>query len=326
MLSPMRLLRVAALVAALAALPVGGAAGAGPESETVVRVELDLPASNGLHAHLETSEDEDVTLEIWRKRDGAFQAVTYEVPGEVSEAGLKVRFGRLGLIDVAFTPTVTLDETEVSPGCTGEPRTLREGVFAGTIAIAGERDYVRIEAPQAEGSMSVIPPWKCPVEDEQNPFEPIPAAPQLTAETAKKPLEGAFLRSRGRAGDRERETATLFAGSRGCSCYFLAGVHHRHSGGRSIFYAVRVEDRERMEILRLTSVRGAASAFDYDHEAGTARLDPPPPFRGHATFRRRDRGGDRWRSTILVPILGSPLLRTGGRGSGADLYPEYQFD
>src|SRR6476469_2995575 len=157
-----RLVRATAIVALLTALAAGSASGASTESAPVVRVEFELPTSNGLRAHLETSPDEDVTLTIGRQGHGVSQEVVYEVPGEVSEAGLKVRFGRLGLIAVGFTPTATLDETAPSPGCTGAPRTFKEGVFAGTIAFAGERGYVRIEAPQVAGSMSVIAPWQCP--------------------------------------------------------------------------------------------------------------------------------------------------------------------
>jgi hypothetical protein len=302
------LFRAATLGILLTALSTGTALAAKPEPETVVRVELDLPTGNGLHAHLETSPDEDVTLQLWRKREGGYQAVSYEVPGQVSEAGLKVSFGRLGTIDAAFTPTETLDETGVSPGCTGAPRTLREGVFAGTISFAGERGYVRIEAPQVEGSMSVIPAWKCPEEDGMSPFEPIPG----------------FSRSSVRPAHEKRESATLVAFTRGFQSFFGAGVHHRHSGGRSLFYGAKEERRERMEILRVTSVLGPAAAFDFDHEAGTASLNPPRPLKGHASFSG-DRHGGFWRSTIRVPLLGSAPLRTG-RGFGAALYPEYQFD
>jgi hypothetical protein len=303
-----RLLRAIATVALLTALAAGPASAAGKESAPVVRVEIDLPTGNGLRAHLETSPDEDVTLEIGRKWHGAFQGVVYEVPGKVSKAGLKVRFGRLGLIDASFTPTATLDETAPSPGCTGAPRTLREGMFAGKIAFAGERGYVRIEASQVEGSMSVIAPWQCPEEDTLNPYEPLPG----------------FSRSSARPADGERESASLVALTRGLHSFFGAGVHHRHSGGRSIFYGAKEEHPEGMEIFRVTSVRGPASAFDFDHEAGTATLDPPRPLKGHASFRGDQRGGF-WRSTIRVPLLGSPPLRTG-RGFGAALYPEYQFD
>lgn len=306
----LRPIRVALVAALLVALSTGAAASANAAEGTVVRVEFDLQTSNGMRAHLETSEDEDVTLVISARDHQLDQAVTYEVPGEVSEAGLKVRFGRLGLIDVAFTPTVTLDETEPSPGCTGAPRTLREGVFAGTIEFAGERGYVRIEGPQAEGSMSVISRWTCPDEPGLNPFEPIPGVPQLSA----------------RAGGHEKESASLIALSRGCSCFFGAGVHHRHSGGRSIFYGASAEGREGMQIERGTSVAGPASAFDYDHEAGTATLRPPRPLRGHARYGRRAHARELWNSTIRVPLLGAAPLRTDGPGFRVDLSPEYFFD
>nr|MDQ3724371.1 hypothetical protein [Actinomycetota bacterium] len=272
----------------------------GPEGGTIVRVELEPKASNGLRAQLETSEDEMVTLELERKG----RLVRYEVKGEVSRSGLKVRFGRLGRIDVAFTPTRTLSETEPSPGCEGEPRTLREGVFTGTIDFTGERGYTRIEGPQAEGSMSVISEWRC--------F----GGEGLMSKWAARP---AGPGSRG-----ERGSASLHAQSRRCFCLFAAGVHYGKRGGQSVFYGAQSEEREGMQIARLTFAPGGISAFVFDHEAGTATLRPPRPFRGRATFREGRYGRDLWRSTIRVPLLGAAPLRTGDYG--ADLYPEYHFD
>lgn len=288
-----------AVLAALAAAPVATASVLRPETGTIVRVELDLRASDGLTAHLATSEKGVVTLAFLREGSAAI----YEVPGDVTEAGLKVRFGRLGTIDVAFTPTTTLDSTEPSEGCTGEPRTLREGVFSGTIEFTGERDFVRLEGPQAEGSMSVISQWECP----DNPYAPF-----------RGPLRRARSKDDG-------ETASLHAESRGCPCFFGAGIHHRRKGGKSIFYGAKGESREGMKILRSTVVHGGVGAFAFDHGAGTASLNPPPPLSGHATYRRRP-GRDFWRSTIRVPLLGAAPLRTDGPGFRARLYPEYHFD
>jgi hypothetical protein len=284
------------------------AAGEIAETAPIVRVEFDLPVGKGLHAHLETSQKKEVTLTVGRKVRGAVEEVVYEVHGRVNETGLKVRFGRLGLVDVAFTPTTTLDETAPSPGCTGAPRTLEEGVFTGTISFAGERGYVGLEAQQVEGSMSVIAPWQCPKEDDLSPFEDVPGFARLSA----------------RPGHRQHESASLVAFSAGFKGFFGAGVHHRHSGGRSIFYGAREERGKKMTVIRVTSVQGPASAFDFDLKKGTATLDPPPPLKGHASFRGDEDGGF-WHSTIRVPLLGSPPLRTG-HGFGALLYPEYQFD
>ncbi len=299
------LLPAIAVTAVLLTVPADVASGAGPEQGTVVRVELELKASNGLHAHLENSEDGTVTLEL--RRGG--QIASYEVPGEATEAGLKVRFGRLGRIDVAFNPTRTLNSTEPGVGCTGAPRTLREGVFTGTIDFTGERNFVRIEGPEATGSMSVISQWECPEAEAMDPY----------ARVARLLATG--------SGDQKsrRESATLSAENRDCSCYFAAGVHYRHSGGESIFAGAKIEEREGMGIIRTTRVIGPASAFDFDHAAGTATLRAPSPLSGRATFEARPRGRDLWRSTIRVPLLGADAIDSGAPGFAASLRPEYQF-
>jgi hypothetical protein len=299
------LLLAIAVAIVLPAASAAAAAGASPEGGTAVRVELTPTASNGLHAHLESSADGTVTLELQRED----QIATYEVPGKVTEAGLKARFGRLGLIDVAFTPTITLSSTEPGEGCTGAPRTLREGLFTGTIDFTGEREFVRIEGPQATGSMSVISQWECSQSEPTDAF----ARPSR------------LLAAAGRKGKGERESATLAALRRGFSSYFVAGVAHRHSGGKSIFLGAKIEIREDMNIWRATEVRGPASAFDFDHAAGTAALRPPAPFKGHARFAARPHGRSLWRSTIRVPLLGAKPIDTGGPGFKVTLTPDYQF-
>jgi hypothetical protein len=281
-------------------LVAASAPAASPETGTIVNVELGLKASNGMRAQLETADDETVTLKLGRED----RQVSYEVKGEVTEQGLKVRFGRLGLIDVAFAPTRTLSSTEPSEGCTGEPRTLREGTFAGTIDFTGERNFVRIEASQVEGSMSVISQWQCPEE------------PVALASTAR-PLA---LSSRG-----EKKAASLLAFGRRRGCTFAAGLHFSGGKARSVFYGFKAERREGMEIVRGVVARAGASAFVVDLTAGTATVRPPRPFRGLATFK--DRLDDRplWRSTIRMPFLGGASTNPQGPDFFVDLDPGYDF-
>ncbi len=286
----------------LTAAPAAADPVVGPETGTIVTVELQLEASNGLHAQLETSDDETVTLELRRKG----RLVSYEVQGEVTEAGLKVRFGRLGLIDVAFTPTRTLNTTEPSEGCTGAPRTLREGVFAGTIDFTGERGYVRIAGSQTEGSMSVVSQWQCP--------------------DGALPLAQGTSRLAGPGSGGEGETASLHASGLSCGCFFSAGIHHRKKGGRSVFLGARGERREGMEIVSETIAYAGASAFVFDHARGTATVRPPPPFSGQATFEDRPHGRDLWRGNIRVPMLGVEPFSPHGPVFQVGLYPEYHFD
>jgi hypothetical protein len=288
-------------------LPAVSAFAASQMTGTIVTVGLELRASNGLRAKLETANDEMVTLEVGRKGRGkSHLGVSYEVQRKVTEAGFRARFGRLGLVDVAFTPSRTLDSTEPSEGCAGAPRTLREGTFAGTIDFTGEQEYVRIEGP-AEGWMSVIPEWSCPDIEEPMPFAS--ASGPLARDSGKK-----------------REAATLYAGSRRCACLFVAAVHRRYRGGRSLFYLVQEERREGMEIIRATRAKGGPTAIDFDHDAGTATVHPPPPFSGHASFRARPHGRALWRSTLRGPLLGVGSVGIFGPGSEAILYPEDHLD
>jgi hypothetical protein len=290
---------VIATAVVLAAVP-GAALAASPETGTIANVKFGMQASNGLSAQLETSDKGMVTLELRREEE----LVSYEVQGAVTAAGLKVRFGRLGSIDVAFTPTATLSSTMPPDGCTGEPRTLREGTFTGTIEFSGERGYTRIAATQVTGSMSVISQWQCP--EEPTPFA---------------------LAARGRFdGQKGEKSASLHSADRQCKCVFYAGVYYVKGRGRSVFYGAKAERREGMEILRTTGARAAGSAFAFDHEAGTATLRPPPPFSGEASFSDRPGRRDLWQGTIRMRLLGTGPLSVRGPDVRAALYPEYHFD
>lgn len=75
---------------------------------------------------------------------------------------------------------------------------------------------MRIEGPQAIGSMSVIFRWECP---ETEAIDPV-ARVSRRASTISREEKG------------ERESATLAAVRRGFSSYFIAGIAHRHSGGK----------------------------------------------------------------------------------------------
>jgi len=294
-----RLLLVLAIATVTLLSTAAYALAASPEAGTIATVKLDLQASNGITATLETSEKEVVTLELRRREE----LVIYEVQGKVTESGLRARFGRLGLIDVAFTPTKTLSFTEPSAGCTGEPRTLRRGAFTGTIEFNGERGYTRIAATEATGSMSVISQWQCPEQ------------PALFALAQRSSLDE-------QKGER---SASLHAFDRRCQCLFSAGVYYAKGRGRSIFVASKSERREGMEIVRAIGAHAGGSAFTFDHVAGTATLRPPPPFGGRAAFRRVD-GRDLWEGTIRIQFLGTAPTTLRGPGVRAALYPEYHFD
>lgn len=297
------LMLLPALVIAALLTAAPAATAAVPPEEQPASIEFDLPANNGMEATLEASEGE-VTLEIGNRRSRVY----YEVEGESTEAGLKAKFGKLGLIDVAFKPTKTVERAEPPKKCQGEPRTNREGLFIGTIQFTGERDYVRIERTQVKGTMDVSPDWECSK----------PKAPKRLRDALLPPALSLREKS-------EPEEAMLQAFNPRCRCSFLAIALRDHKGSEaSVFYGAKIENREGMEIARATAaVR--ASTFAFDHKAGTASVNPPYPFTGSATFKRR-KGRDLWRSTLRVPLLGANPLSLRGRGFRASLRSEVLGD
>jgi hypothetical protein len=272
-------------------------------------VKFHLPANNGLHARFESANG-NLTLELQRK--GHF--ASYETAAEITEAGVEARFGGLGSVAVAFKPTRTLRTDEPPKGCEGEPSTHREGLFEGTIEFDGERRFVHIEATRAEGRMSVYreSEWRCP-KDKSLPGHDRPPRPPIV-NPRRRAEEG-------------KEPATLYVFSRRCRCGMLAlAEHDRRGRGPTIVYGVKQEQREGMEINRATYAKVGSSAFAFDHAAGTASLNPPPPFSGHASFERRPHGRDAWRSTIRIPLLGSAPIGLSGRSFRARLVRDLPGD
>jgi hypothetical protein len=300
MTRPSLLVPALAIAALLATAP--SAPGAAAPQDRPASIQFELAANNGLDARLETF-DGKVTLEI----EGRHRIVSYEVEGKATEAGLKVQFGKLGVIDVAFEPGNT--RTYKPPkGCKGEPSTFSEGVYVGTIQFTGERNYVRIEATRAKGTMSVSRPEECPKRRSSGRLQPLP-----------RPSSFSSLQR-----DKDEE-ASLFATSRSCRCIFAAFALPERKRGSTIFLGARSESRERMEITRGTIVETGPSAFTFNHKAGTAHVDPPRPFTGTATFKRR-KGRDLWRSTLRVPLLGAEPVDFRGRDFWASLARELPGD
>jgi hypothetical protein len=291
------------LTLAATALLVGApAATAAVDPKTLpATTEFMLPASNGLRAHLDVF-NEEFTLEI-RRRSGY---AVYRVEGEATEAGLKARFGTLGVIDLTFQPTET--ELEKPPkGCVGPPSRFGTGVFVGTVSFTGEGEFVRIAETEVEGRLAVWREheWRCPRHERR-----------VRPRRAPRPTTKA------------EDPATLAANQRRCDCGLVAYSFPEEPGRASSFFVgFQSEEREGMEIGRVTATRAGASAFTYNHRAGTASIHPPAPFTGSGFFKRRPHSRDLWRSSIRVPLLGAAAIdmRDGGfRAALVNELPEFR--
>lgn len=286
MTRPSLLVPALAVVALLFGAPVAAAA-VDPKTQSVT-TDLELPTNNSLHAHLDVFNDE-FTLQIERENQSSY--ASYEVDGEATEAGLKARFGKLGVIDVAFHPTEV--ELEQPPrGCVGPPSRFSRGVLIGTITFIGEDEYVRIEETEIEAHLENWreSEWRC-------------SRHHRRARRVRAPRPSLFSP---RPSTRAKDPATLVAAKRRCRCVFVAYSFPEEKGrGASAFYGAMFEETGGMEITRATGGTAGASAFTYNHKAGTATVRPTSPLFGSGHFERRPHRPDLWRSTIRVPLLGA---------------------
>ncbi len=292
-------LAIVALLIAVLSATVGEAQAAS--------IRFELPASNGLRAQVETFNGK-VTLEFRRKG----RLVSYEVPGEVTETGLKARFGTLGEIDVGYQPTKSWRE-EPPKKCDGPPSTWGEGFFTGTIEFLGEREYVRVETAKVKGTMNVSreSEWRCPSRAQRMRLRglshPSNSYPREQVEAREQP-------------------ATLVVSEPRCRCSFSAYSIPGRRDGRTSFSAARLESQEGMKITRATFANAGASAFVFNHAAGTAKVRPPQPFSGHGAFKRKPHGRDLWTGTVKVPLLGADPFSISGRPYRARLVPALPGD
>jgi hypothetical protein len=259
--------------------------------------EVPLQANHGLSAVLEADDDE-IELKVQKKG----QLAVYSAQGEVSADGIAVHFGRLGDFDVAYQPFRTLETREPGRRCEGEPFTVTEGFFRGTMRFHGERDYIRIEATRVKGTLALHPEWRC----------------QYASARA----------SRTHAREAMGDKATLIAYSRSDSTRFAAfGSREKDERPYAYFFAASQEVRERVAIVRFTYARTGSVGFQFDNRHGTAFVDPPAPFAGSARYVRRPDSRDGWSGTLTAPLLGLGRVRLTGPGFHARMVPRLpQFE
>jgi hypothetical protein len=288
--------------------PAAGASAAGRTAaasrpDPDVSIEFELGAGQGLMAQLETYVD-DATLTIY----GHHQYVSYQVKGELSTSGLIARFGTLGEVSVTFSPTKTISREPPPRGCEDEARTYREGIFSGVIKLTGEREYVRLDATKAKGTMQVTPHWHCGSRQGKNV---VPSPPTVTH----------------RAAAQKGEVATLKASNRRLRGGFTAAAQRNPNGhGYTFFAGGLTEHRESMTIFRLAALTAPASTFNFNHAKGTASVHPPWPFSGSASFKRRRRGSPAWSGSLKVQQLGADPIALAGPGFRASLVRAFPGD
>jgi hypothetical protein len=216
----------------------------------------------------------------------ARSAVFYVTRGSVTDTSIEAKLGSVGRIDVNFVPTGQ-PRTERSV-CGGKPVTIDSGRYEGTIDFTGEEGYSEVHTTGARGSAEAALSLIC--------------WGQVKSEGIGGHSPGALLRIRHRGEPRFQFEARKNSPSR--SARFSASIG---------------EQRGSLFISRAVGAVAAPDAFSYDFPSGVARVNPPAPFAGEATFDRRLSVAPSWNGNLSVDFPGRSDVRLTGPDIRASL-------
>jgi hypothetical protein len=282
------------VAAATAAAPAPGA-----EAEVERNVDLDEFRVEGFGIDLLVqgfSHEVSATLIVTRGPQIAY----YTAPAEVSAERVTVHFGAFGELDYRFAP-----QGSQEPRCLGasseDPVT-----FEGTFTFTGERGYVHVDAPHAEGSVTAIPA----------PLHCRPASAARTASAARRvvPYHPVYS-GHGASVDAQ-------AGAPGKGPLRQLEIADGADKGR---HRLRITafDSERLEgvtISRGVQMTAPSGVFQRNLTVGTATVRPPAPLTGSAHFVRPAHGRPAWTGSLRMPIFGGDPVRLAGPGFRATLH------
>ncbi|HET7509109.1 MAG TPA: hypothetical protein VFJ65_02570 [Solirubrobacterales bacterium] len=225
----------------------------------------------------EGSQEETVTLRVYRKG----LAASYQVPAEVTGTKIKARLGGVGRISVEFHPR---GEPRIAHiGCApGAGLRYQPGRWVGRIAFKGEEGFTRVEARSAKQITWPFLLIACPYIS-----EPVELGPELP---------GALLlggwRSKARSVGLEALT--------------------NRPGGRLKLFASIEEQKGQLHISRVASGFYPGTGFEFDPTLSTVTLQPRGPFSGTATYDRSAEPQSRWTGDLSVDLPGRSNLALAG--------------
>ena len=247
---------------------------------TVTTAAFGLEGSNGYRiAFFALSERLDghgrLYVSVGRSDGGAF----YSVPAIVSEAFVRADLGTLGRVDLAAHPSGR--EKKIDIKCSRQAFPFEPVAYEGIVEFKGEGGYTNARATRV----------------------------------AARPLITSFCGSSGygeSSGPREvgaRLRGLSFAHGRRLS--FQVNKNHQHA--KTLFTAELKERHEGIFIHRTVEGVASASAFTFDPDLRSARLNPPAPFSGAATLTRDPNSiSPRWTGNLTLDFPGRPNVHLAG--------------
>jgi hypothetical protein len=278
-------LRIAAIGSAL--LLLGFAAGSAHAAEPLLTPPgFTLHASNGYTFSVMAGQDRTGRGFAFVTARSPHSEAFYFAPASVSATGIEADLGAVGRIDVDFAPTGR-PRAERSI-CGGKPVSVDSGRYEGSIDFEGEEGYSEVHASAARGEAMMALSLVCP------------SGPLSEGTGGHSP--GARLTVK-HGGSRRFEFSAM-----------------KNSPTRPARLTASVsEKRGGLFISRGVEITAGPDAFDFDVPAGTARVSPPEPFTGQASYVRPRGRRSSWLGDLRVDFPGRSNVRLTGPGTRANL-------
>jgi hypothetical protein len=266
-----------------------------------IGAELEVNASNGYRVSVGGSGDSAI-LAVSRKRSLALYSATR---AHVTRTSISASFGRLGLVDVQFSPRQVRGHRPPQRRsiCSFSPGTVptRFGAFEGIVRFRGEHGYTSVSTSRAFGRVSAIPHSLCSRVGPGRAFEHLDEAPGWP--TALRAV--AFTE----AGIVLFEAATdRFSFGRGFD--HLGRFRLPKLGRRAIgFEAVAFAEEGGVGVYRLGVAAGRRGSYDFGEAPRNLRIAPPAPFSGVGRYRScADSPLTDWSGSLAVSLPGAPRV------------------
>lgn len=297
---------LAILVCALAALTLPASAAAKPGYKVKpksLHLKLDLPASNGYSASIETNGHRQVVLKVSK---GEVLA-RYTTLGKVSRRGIQADFGAFGQASLRFRGK-RRDHPSLIPGldlpkslrnrCKGRPTVVENGVFVGNVRFEGENGFTQVRANRQSGK--VVRSYRRVCKGVPLPFAGKIREDNvvLTAQAKQLGVTRLLLAAQ----------ASLSFGDEGFSFAIAIGGEKTKVGRVAVSKAAfLIEEREVFAVSPLGK------------KPLTAQMKLNKPFEGTATYLEEGNSPPTWTGNLGARLPGSGMVLLAGSEFEAEL-------
>jgi hypothetical protein len=281
------------------------------------RLEFQLRTSNGYQVRLQASDSTAVVVvsRDMRKGDLGFAESAYVVRARTGANGLRATFGDRGQMRMRFRPSGRARYGPSRRPCRrADRRVTRFGTFVGTFRFTGENGYTKIRIRRVRGRVVSPASPRCRRSFGRNPRGTATIWKALAAPpvAVRKSLDRrAAAEASALLGGPSRRVTFLGASWRqGLTAQSFGAIEIGPLGTLCLAAALHTEGR--LGVFRIALAAGSPASLSVDDSLSLARVRPPLPFSGSATFEHFDDGTTSWTGTLAVSFPGAPRLPLTG--------------